>query len=170
MSIAVEQEAREWCALPQSINANFRSLRLRPPMIFLENPLSFLIERGGESVVSIVEAICLERRNALHEMWPSRNSAVAKGRILLTTAVNESVVDGASCDASAGWFDGNDLPPWDTWIAYRILNNKAPASEYALVSLVPEAWESRVQAGIVVNPVDCIAWATVDDLRALERR
>ncbi len=50
-----------------------------------------------------------------------------------------------------GFFDVNNVPPWDTWVCYL---------DRYLVSWVPPVLEELASAGIRVNPEECIQWAT----------
>jgi hypothetical protein len=88
--------------------------------------------------------------------------------LLLTTAICESVVDGAAQAESDGWFDENDLPPWDTWVCYARLGTRPFTSHETLVAVVPPAWQDAAGRGIRVNPLDCIQWATPEDIAAIE--
>jgi len=82
---------------------------------------------------------------------PDCNPDIAlEGKFLLYVP-EENVSDGASELFSLGFFDENDAPPWDTWIAF---------SKNTLLSWVPSELVHLVQHGIDVNPVDCIHWMT----------
>ena len=79
------------------------------------------------------DSILSQRRGRLLHYWPAEN-----------------VSDGASEVASLGILDGNDVPPWDTWIHY---------AEGKLTCWVPEELIGRVQDGIDANMVQCVQWA-----------
>jgi hypothetical protein len=72
-----------------------------------------------------------------------------KGRLLVCWPA-ENVSDGASQVASRGFFDPNDIPPWDTWIHY---------GEGRLNCWVPDEVISLAQSGLDANMVQCIQWA-----------
>lgn len=72
------------------------------------------------------------------------------GRLLLYTT-RENLACGAAEVSSNGFFDVNNVPPWDIWIDF---------SEGTLVSWVPPALLDVAQMGIYVNPEECIRWAT----------
>jgi hypothetical protein len=74
-----------------------------------------------------------------------------KGRLLVCWPA-ENVSDGASQVGSLGFFDPNDVPPWDTWVHY---------AEGKLTCWVPEDMISLAQVGLDANMVQCIQW--VDD-------
>ena len=59
-------------------------------------------------------------------------------------------MDGAAKYSSNGFFDVNNVPPWDIWVAF---------SEQTLVSWVPPMLLELAQKGIDANPEGCIRWA-----------
>jgi hypothetical protein len=71
------------------------------------------------------------------------------GRMLLYTP-SENLACGAAEVSSNGFFDVNNVPPWDIWVGF---------SEKTLVSWVPPALLDVAQMGIYVNPEGCIRWA-----------
>jgi hypothetical protein len=71
------------------------------------------------------------------------------GRLLLFVP-SETLADGAAQHSSNGFFDMNNVPPWDIWVGF---------SEGTLVSWVPPALMDAAQIGIDVNPEQCIRWA-----------
>ena len=75
--------------------------------------------------------------------------------------------DGASQDASAGYFDYVDAPPWDTWVWFvekELVTKLWGESDGGfLVSWVPSLFVNLVQKGIDVNTTDCIKWAAEVD-------
>lgn len=73
---------------------------------------------------------------------------LAGGRLLLYFPA-ENLADGAAEVASGGVFDVNNVPPWDTWVAY---------TSRTLISWIPPWLESLVEDGIKVNPEQCICW------------
>jgi hypothetical protein len=92
------------------------------------------------------------------------------GRLLVCTGLDESVWDGAAQAESQGFFDINDLAPWDTWICYvRPQNDENDRTGQApfVMSWVPSAFVSLVEDGIRVNPVECIRWLEKDTIASL---
>jgi len=62
-----------------------------------------------------------------------------------------------------GFFDFENVPPWDTWICYvagKGVNDARwhPFDAY-LLSWVPVSLVDLVTAGIDANPEGCICWA-----------
>src|SRR5947208_1564281 len=64
---------------------------------------------------------------------------------------SENLACGAAEASSNGFFDVNNVPPWDIWVDF---------SERTLVSWVPPGLLDVAQMGIYVNPEACIRWAT----------
>jgi hypothetical protein len=56
---------------------------------------------------------------------------------------------GAAQVSSGGFFDTDNGPPWDIWVAYE---------GNALISWVPPGLIVAAQMGIDVNPENCIQW------------
>ena len=84
-----------------------------------------------------------------------RSIGDVRGR-LLVCQVNESISSGESEAETQGFFDINDRPAWDTWVASA---PRPPESSHAtLVSWVPWEFVLVVQRGIEVNPYQCIFW------------
>jgi hypothetical protein len=71
------------------------------------------------------------------------------GRVLLYWPA-ENLACGAAEVASKGFFDADNVPPWDIWVGF---------SERTLVSWVPPMLVDVVQMGIDANPEQCIQWA-----------
>jgi hypothetical protein len=71
------------------------------------------------------------------------------GRLLLY-APNENLFDGAAQYSSKGFFNVDNVPPWDTWVCFF--------EEY-LVSWVPPQLLELANAGVEANPEQCILWA-----------
>ena len=60
--------------------------------------------------------------------------------------------------ASEGFFDVHDAPPWGTWVGYFEDSGPGPDRKSYLLEWVPERLVDLANAGIDVNPVQCIAW------------
>lgn len=77
------------------------------------------------------------------------------------------LADGAAEAETDGFFDVNDTPPWDTWVA--LFSDLGAVHESAvanyLVSWVPPRLVEVVQRGIDVSMVGCIAW--VEDTKTM---
>jgi len=82
------------------------------------------------------------------------------GKLLICLASDKGVDDGVSAEESKGFFDDQDLPPWDTWIWYVNKHEQETEEDSYLVSWVPSSFIPLVERGIHVNPVNCLEWAT----------
>jgi hypothetical protein len=94
---------------------------------------------------------------------PIRRVGDLGGGRLLIYFPDEELSDGASEFETGGFFDVQDAPPWDTWLAlfpYQRppYEGRSFEPEEYLVSYVPPEFVSLVQGGIDVNPVDCVTW------------
>jgi hypothetical protein len=71
-------------------------------------------------------------------MKPARD--LAGGRLLFCTSATESIPYGHVSAASQGFYDEDDLPPWDTWLYYFEPDKEIIGSGYQpeyLLSWVP---------------------------------
>lgn len=73
---------------------------------------------------------------------------VDDGRLLLYIP-EENLACGGAEYASHGFFDVNNVPPWDLWVAF---------SDQTLVTWVPTELIDTAQMGIDANPEACIRW------------
>lgn len=131
-----------------------------------------------------VDAIALEREQALRRSHatPYRVGArpggpPAAGRLLLYEP-DMNLFDGAAELESRGFFDVDNIPPWDTWVYYVRYGDwrmegdpplpgsggaHASAGASYLVSWVPPELVELADAGVAVNPERCIVWASEVD-------
>jgi hypothetical protein len=86
-------------------------------------------------------------------------AGLAGGRLVVYFP-DANLFDGSAELESKGLFDGDNLPAWDTWIAYVDEGASEPRSyESYLVSWVPPALLELADRAIAVNPERCIVWA-----------
>lgn len=138
-----------WCEPRGSIDdpaCSLRSQELRPRVL----------EENRESIVRMVHSSRAYRRE-VRDAQPVARADDLKGGRLLIYYPDEDLADGAAEAETRGFFDGDDAPPWDTWVA---LFRDAETSQWAdyLVSWVPAAFVELVQRGIDVAMVECIGW------------
>jgi hypothetical protein len=109
-------------------------------------------------------------REALQHRYPSPTPTFAAGDLrggrLLIYFPDQELADGAAEVESRGFFDVNNAPPWDTWVAF-IHHDKSGLSH--LVSWVPPEFLSLADAGIEVNPEECILWLDDADVELKKR-
>jgi hypothetical protein len=121
--------------------------KLRSPEL---NPIGCLDELGDDALWSKAVAEVVARRSRLTAgASAEKRDTNVGGRLLLYTP-NENLACGAAEASSNGFFDVNNVPPWDIWVQY---------SGRTLVSWVPPALIDIAQMGIDVNPEECICWA-----------
>jgi hypothetical protein len=98
-------------------------------------------------------------------------SSLGGGRLLIYFP-NHDLACGAAEQETAGFFDINNVPPWDTWVAYfqdEQPNIDSFDTEY-LIAWVPSVFVGLANDGIDVNPEQCIQWlsdTSVELARAL---
>ena len=102
-------------------------------------------------MAAAVDALIMRRRALLGEEKSS--AAPAHGR-LLACDWNSSMWDTLAKDASGALFDDEDRPPWDLWVDVLFVEG----GNDLLLAWIPDAFAPLVDAGISVNPVDCIHW------------
>jgi hypothetical protein len=154
-------ETIAWCAVRASVDDPKDSLRTGALQPHAFGNYTQPLEERRAIVDAVVETraklLCTENR------YPDSPAVTLAGGRLLICAPDESVWDAVSESESDGFFDEVDIPAWDTWVCY----NREPYSPAAidpfydyLVSWIPPQLVDRVEAGIRVNPVQCILWAT----------
>lgn len=85
-----------------------------------------------------------------------------EGGRLLCYYPDANLADAAAAVQSAGYFDNENVPPWDTWVG--LYSSGGPRSyDIYLISYVPRTFIERATAGIEVNPERCIAWLSDSD-------
>jgi hypothetical protein len=145
--ISVEQfvqrlaETIDWCA-PRAASADAKT-GLRTPELS-PWPLA-----GGRR--EVVESVAHARHNALRWPRPHDATGLAGGR-LLGYAPDDNLANGAAEASTAGFFDVNNIPPWDTWVGYV---HESERCNY-LVAWVPPELRAAASLGIEVNPEECI--------------
>jgi hypothetical protein len=112
-------------------------------------------EQGALSAETFSDAFSLvtsRRREHVKQLHIQVTSPSSKedGR-LLHYWPHENLACGAAEYSSNGFFDQNNVPPWDTWMSF---------DGRTLVSWVPSILIPLAQDGIDANPEGCIAWAT----------
>ncbi len=67
-------------------------------------------------------------------------------------------------EETLGYVDINNIPPWDTWIAY-IVEPEAEGLQWVqyLLSWVPPEFIPLVGGGIDVCPDECIRWLDCEE-------
>lgn len=77
------------------------------------------------------------------------------GRLLLYFPDAE-LSDGAAETETGGFFDVENVPPWDTWIALFRDEDADVSFAECLIGWVPQEFVALAGRGIRVNPEECI--------------
>lgn len=101
----------------------------------------------------VVASVILRRQIALTLSRDELFLPQIEGRLLLYRP-DDNLADGAAEVATYGFFDSNNVPPWDTWVAYVY---EATGDNY-LVSWIPSQFVALAEAGIQANPERCVCW------------
>ena len=94
----------------------------------------------------------------------------AEGGRLLGYFPDEDLACGTAEAASGGYFDINNVPPWDTWVLLTEQPDQPRKSRgTCLIAWVPPAFISRAQLGIEANPAAKLGSARFGVLSMLSR-
>lgn len=169
-------ETIAWCA-PRATPLEPESCLRSLPLLSRPSLESRSIDERKQAVADITTARAVLLRDAgIHTQEPATN--LAGGRLLLF-APDETLSDGAAWVSSRGFFDWDNAPPWDTWVAYiediptdpqhghpwflgayrdyqKIIHQLMPLSY--LVCWVPPYLLEAADSGIWANPEECIGW------------
>ena len=140
-----------WCERRIDLSSPASSLRTKElqPRLLEESRLSAV-----QSVVTTRELYGgVEIREA------TMPDHLAGGRLLVYFP-DDDLACGAAEAETEGFFDINNVPPWDTWVTY-IPNafNGYYDTDY-LVAWIPREFVEVANRGINVNPEQCIQWLT----------
>jgi hypothetical protein len=140
-----------WCA-PRADKLNpatsLRTAALRPRML----------EENRSSTVNTV-ACARELYGGVDIRRATIPRDLGGGRLLIYFP-NNDLACGAAEHETAGFFDINNVPPWDTWVAYfqdQEHNIDSFDTEY-LIAWIPPEFMDLANDGINVNPEQCIMW------------
>lgn len=85
------------------------------------------------------------------------------GGRLLVYFPEQNLYDGAAEIETDGFLDVNNLPGWDTWVAFFEHDPEKWDGSY-LITWVPPQFVKTVSNGIYVNPEECIIWLADSNL------
>jgi hypothetical protein len=153
------RDAQVWCASRVDLSRPkecLRSEELMPPLL-------------AASRLETVDDVRMTRERWIgykrlpRELPPE---ATVGGR-LIAYSPDFNLACGMSEAETRGYFDVNNIPPWDTWVALLDVPN-AKFFENSLIAWVPPAFVPLAQAGINVIPEICVMW--LEDCPAALRR
>jgi hypothetical protein len=143
------REASRWCAEKANIKEAAKSLRSPE-----------LAPEWREGWREAVKSVCDRRARFVCDHL-TYAEAIPAGRLLIFDP-GQSLSDGAAMAESAGFFDADNTPPWDTWLIYVIEAAQRSDSwtilDSYLVCWIPNAFEGLVERAIAVNPEKCLLW------------
>jgi hypothetical protein len=117
-----------------------------------------------EDRFSAVETVAIEReRYGGVEIRDAQLPKDLGGGRLLVYFPDVNLCYGASEDETNGFFDIDNVPAWDTWVAYFAVGNRHSNGSY-LISWIPPQLVELVSSGIYVNPEECIVWLEDADI------
>lgn len=100
-----------------------------------------------------LRSVADRRRQQLGRSW-RRSLEPLGGGVLIHYRPTPPHSRGSAREASGGYFDERDTPPWDTWVSYV---EERDASY--LIAWVPRDALAAVTAGLAVAPTS-LSWAT----------
>jgi hypothetical protein len=118
---------------------------------------------------SLVDTISDRRAKMLIAAGKLPDTVVEKvaGQRFIVYLPETNLADGAAALVTHGYFDDDNVPPWDTWLMYFPAHHRQPGK---LISWVPPQFTQLVDCGIQVNPEECIYWATEELLFPCKKR
>jgi hypothetical protein len=146
-------ETEQWqaaVALLEEVRASLGPLEHKLRSVTLKP--TFPLDTIGEEAlwVEAVAEVVNTRHQLIDRISPEQRTTHGdEGRLLLYYPY-ENLADGAAQQSSNGFFDADNVPPWDTWVSF---------SEGVLLSWVPPSLIEAAQMGIDANPEECIRWA-----------
>jgi len=139
-------ETIAWCSSRVTIDA---------PMSCLRDPL-FEPESPHSAQVNAMALMLARRRANFGRVEPAHSLDMGR---LVVYFPHADLCDGAAEVESRGFFDVHNCPPWDTWVAtFEDTGTDDDAYSVYLIAWVPSELMELADAGIAVNPENCIAW------------
>jgi hypothetical protein len=143
------RETQVWCATRADLGRPkdcFRDERLRPSLL----PSS---RRDAVDDVRRSRSRCL-----YYDGHASADPAtIVSGGRLIAYCPDSNLACGVCEAETKGYFDVDNTPPWDTWVALLDAPN-VKDWESSLIAWVPSVFVPLVQAGIKVIPEQCVLW------------
>ena len=109
---------------------------------------------------AMVEHVCERRANALSSAGLEAVQPRPDGRVLMFLP-QMSLGNGASQNATGGFFDGDNAPPWDTWLVYLPAFEDGPNGHRldVVLSWIPRELVELVDRGVRVDQdEECLYW------------
>jgi hypothetical protein len=103
--------------------------------------------------IRVVDELVQKRRQLITSL--SDNVSRDAGGRVLAFELDASFFDRVAAAETGGFFDSEDLPPWDTWISYCFDRSR---SRWVLVSWVPASCISIVELATRVHMANAYQW------------
>jgi hypothetical protein len=155
---------RRWgkaSAPPVPFDASIRTASLRPPILESTTGSDLVCQllESPTAIAAAVQHVCRRRTEEIERLGLTVTMPpdLESGRILCTNL--ETDLCSAATAPSNGFFDLDDIPPWDSWFHH------APGGRTKgglLYCWVPSALIGSVEAGLDCIPIHFMQW--VDDL------
>jgi hypothetical protein len=148
-----------WCAPRVDVSKPkdcLRTAELRPRVF----------ERDRFSAVDFV-AIERERYGGV-ELRDAQLPKDLGGGHLLACFPETNLYDGAAEIYTNGFLDVDNLPGWDTWVAFFEDEPEINYGSY-LIAWIPPEFIELVSEGIAFNPEECIMWLSNTDVRFAQK-
>lgn len=138
-----------WCAPranPSNPKGCLRTPHLRPGMF-------------EESRFSAFDRVAASRKlyGGVKILQAEVPPALASGK-LLAYFPEINLCDGAAENVTLEFLDVDNLPPWDTWVAYLEDDRDREYGGSCLIAWIPPPFIGFVNEGIWVNPERCLMW------------
>jgi uncharacterized protein (TIGR02996 family) len=157
-------ETVAWCNRAEVV---MRTPELSPPPIGLEELQAPDRGRTTAERQALVNRLANRRAALLADrgVEPGVGDRRAGGRLLVFYP-DSTLSDDAARQVSVGFFDEDNVPAWNTWVWLSDDSDADEALSYRsyLVCWVPPRWVDRADAGIQVNPEQCLRWAADVDI------
>lgn len=106
-----------------------------------------------------------DRLSSIGQLDPIPVTDLQGGR-LLAYFPDDNLADGYAEEVSKGYFDVDNIPPYDTWVwmVEQVKNmtwsdgTSGPMPANFLVAWVPPAFLEIANEGVRANPEECVAW------------
>ncbi|MBS1994121.1 MAG: hypothetical protein JSS83_26605 [Cyanobacteria bacterium SZAS LIN-3] len=172
-------ETREWCAMHLSaddLQGSLRSAELGTPSLNFSWAPSWDVRRPAsewnqlrtdeDSRRSWVDTLSDRRSKRLADAgsYPRTACEHTTAQQFLVYLPGTNLADGAAATVSRGYFDDDNIPPWDTWLMYC----PAYSGEAKLISWVPPELMDLIDSAMRCNAEECLYWATVEQLFSRE--
>jgi hypothetical protein len=103
----------------------------------------------------------VDKRIALVREYPD-----FRGGRLMVYFPDGDLCDGAAEQETSGFFDVFNVPPWETWVGYfEESPGRKGSYDSFLLAYVPQCLINLADAGMNVNPEECILWLTGTSLK-----